>query len=560
MLLSLLCPDALPKNLFFFDFSIAPALMLYSYIPAIVVSFLIGLFVMFKTKFSLQGKLLFLISISFSLWVLNYVLQWTIAYVNPDFFSWLLTPIPMLLMFFFTAYFVYAFLEKKDIPFRYKIISAILFLPVLLWLSTDNNMSYFDLTKCEGVAGNLWKYIYFLEAIIIITIVIIGIIKFRSVKNDQHFRKVIIFLTIGASSFLAISWLSDVLGEWTNQYQLNFIGPIGMVVFMGLLAYIIVQYKAFNIKLIGANALVVALVILVGSELFFATSATNQILILITLALSLGFGYMLIKSVQLEVQRKEQLQEMSDKLAIANDQLRKLDNAKSEFISIASHQLRTPLTAIKGFVSLMLEGSYGKVPVQQKDVLNKVYQSNERLIDLVEDMLNLSRIESGRMEYKFEKVKMEEVLQEIYDTFILKAKDHNLAFELVPPAQPLLEATTDRNKIREIISNFVDNAIKYTPQGGVKIKASHEGEMIRVAVTDTGIGIPKEEVPYLFAKFSRGKDVGRLNAGGTGLGLHVGKRMIEDLHGKLGVESEGEGKGSTFYVDVPMEIEESIKK
>ena len=135
---------------------------------------------------------------------------------------------------------------------------------------------------------------------------------------------------------------------------------------------------------------------------------------------------MLVKSVQLEVKRKEQLQEITDKLAEANDQLRKLDNAKSEFISIASHQLRTPLTAVKGYVSLLLEGSYGQVPTKQNDVLNKVYQSNERLVTLVEDMLNLSRIESGRMEYDFKKTKVEDLLQEIFDTFIIRAKEKNL--------------------------------------------------------------------------------------------------------------------------------------
>ena len=139
---------------------------------------------------------------------------------------------------------------------------------------------------------------------------------------------------------------------------------------MGFLAYLIVKYKAFDVKLLGAQALVLSLTILIGSEYAFADTTTNRILIGITLALSVIFGIFLVKSVKKENERKEELQVMSDKLSQANDQLRKLDNAKSEFISIASHQLRTLLTAIKGFISLLLEGSYGKLIPQQEDVLN----------------------------------------------------------------------------------------------------------------------------------------------------------------------------------------------
>lgn len=551
MSLNLLCPDAVPKNFYFFDFSVAPQLMLYSYMPAIIISALIGIYVMFKTKFSLEGKLLFAISASFSLWVFNYFFQWTIAYVNPDYVSWSLTPIFMVPMFLFTAYFAYSFLKKRDVPLFIKIIYGLLFLPVIILLPTQKNMQYFDLVNCEGVIGGLWQYIYTIEAIIILFIVLLGVIEFFSKKENQKSRWEIIILTVGTASFLTISWASDVMGEWTKEYQLNFIGPIGMVIFMGLLAFLIVKYKAFNIKMLATQALVVALVILIGSQYFYIQNNTNRILTGITLLLSLAGGYILVKSVEMEVKRKEQLQEMTDKLASANDQLRKLDNAKSEFISIASHQLRTPLTAVKGYGSLLLEGSYGKMSEKQKDVLNKMYQSNERLIALVEDLLNLSRIESGRMEYKFEPVKIEGVMQEIFDTFILKAKERKLSFEMLKNEKPLPEVKTDRNKIREIISNFTDNAIKYTPEGGVKLRAYEQDGKVVVAVSDTGIGIPKDEIPYLFEKFSRGKDVSRLNAGGTGLGLHVGIKMIEELKGRIWVESEGTGRGSTFFVELP---------
>jgi signal transduction histidine kinase len=337
-----------------------------------------------------------------------------------------------------------------------------------------------------------------------------------------------------------------------------------MPVFMGFLAYLIVKFKAFDIKLIGAQALVYGLVILIGSQFFFIQNNTNRILTGITLALAVGFGIFLIRSVKNEVKRKEELQTMTEKLAVANDQLRKLDNAKSEFISIASHQLRTPLTSIKGYASLILEGTYGTVDPKIIDPINKMYASNERLIQLVEELLNISRIESGRMEFIFEKKKVEFMIKELSDTFSILAKEKKLYLHIQLPKEPLPEIEVDGSKVREVISNLIDNSIKYTRRGGVTIKAEiwkgpsldkniPEADRVRIIISDTGIGIPETELPYLFAKFSRGKDTQRLHANGTGLGLYVGKNIIEAHHGRIWAESEGADKGARFIIELPIE-------
>ncbi|MEI8343536.1 MAG: HAMP domain-containing sensor histidine kinase [Candidatus Moraniibacteriota bacterium] len=333
--------------------------------------------------------------------------------------------------------------------------------------------------------------------------------------------------------------------------------------------------------------MVIALLILIGSQFLLIQNKISIILTGITFFLAIVFGYILIKLVEekdrqreaLEIankeisERKEQLQHMADSLAIANDQLRKLDNAKTEFISIASHQLRTPITAVKGFVSLILEGSYGEIGAGVQGALEKVYISSERLVALIEDLLNVSRIESGRMAFVFEKANVGKLLKELYDNFVLVAKEKKFYLELKLSETPLPEIVMDYAKIRELVSNFIDNALKYTEKGGVTIKAelkdegvvidengfviagkkSQFGKMVRITVSDTGIGIPKEEIPYLFKKFSRGKDVSRLHVGGTGLGLYVGKAIAENHHGQVWVESDGKGLGSRFIIEIPLE-------
>lgn len=267
---------------------------------------------------------------------------------------------------------------------------------------------------------------------------------------------------------------------------------------------------------------------------------------------------LLARSVEREVKRKEDLQLLSDRLAVTNDRLRELDQARAEFMSMASHQLQTPLTAIRGFASLLLEKSGGDLTPNQEDMIQKISVSSERMVQLVEEYLNLSRIESGKMEYKLEKWQTEDICQEVVDALALKAKKKNLSLTFHRPSEPLPEAMIDGPKVREVISNLVDNAIKYTPEGDVTLdilrrrrEASETSDWIRVIVSDTGLGISETELPHLFAKFGRGTNKERLKIKGTGLGLYIGKVMIENNGGKIWAESDGEDKGARFIIEIP---------
>ena len=357
-----------------------------------------------------------------------------------------------------------------------------------------------------------------------------------------------------------------------------------MTFFMAMLAYLIVKFEVFSIKLIGAQALVITLVILIGSQFFFIRSFTNQILTGITLTLIIVFGWFLIISVKKEIkqkeeleianqeitERKDQLQKMADSLAVANDKLRQLDQAKNDFVSMASHQLRRSPTVIKGFISMMIEGSYGEITQEVKEVLEKVYKSNEVQIIFVEDLLNISRLESGSLKFEFAKAKIEELCQDTINDLTLKAKENGLYLDYIKPKNPLPELIMDKGKIREVISNLVDNAVKYTKKGGVTLSVELcdkkqekclQKEHIRITVSDTGIGVPAEEMPHLFSKFSRGKDTTRLNANGTGLGLYVVKMMTEGNGGNVWIESAGKDQGSQFIIELPLEqSEETMAK
>jgi len=531
-----------------------PHLLYYSHVPSIVVSLFFGIFVYFKSGRSLLGKLLLLISLTFSIWTVFNLITWVTFDGRIYSFSWSFFEVLAVMLYFFTLYFTYVFIEEKDISFKTKLFFSVLVLPVIVafpWYYTTG----VDVTECNAIMNdNFLYYVYALKIAISLGMIFLLLSKYIKYRGEKIKKNKVALVGIGSLFFLlsfgSTQYLTDFI--FNNYYDPEFYGILAMNVFIGFLAFLIVRYKAFDIKLLGAQALVVALVILIGSQFAFINNPTNKILNGITLALSVVFGWFLIRSVKNEVRRKEELQLMSDKLARANDQLRKLDNAKSEFISIASHQLRTPLTAIKGFISLLLEGSYGAVETKIRDVLNKIYLSNERLIQLVEDLLNISRIESGRMEYKFVLGDIVKLVNDLQDTFMITAKNRGLSLTFAVPKEEIPPVEMDQAKIREVASNLIDNSLKYTQKGGVTVSVTQNGGAVRVIVSDTGIGIPKENLPYLFSKFSRGKDTSRLHAEGTGLGLYVGKNLVEMHHGKVWAESDGPNRGSRFIVELPL--------
>ena len=252
------------------------------------------------------------------------------------------------------------------------------------------------------------------------------------------------------------------------------------------------------------------------------------------------------KTLQKEVNRQTQ------SLRKANIRLEQLDKAKSEFISLASHQLRTPLSIIKGYISMILEGTWGETNQKQKEHLEKVYLSNERLIKLVEDLLTVSRIESGRLEFDLQPLALDNLTENIVKEFSQLVAKKGLYLKYIKPKKLLPKVKADPLKIRQVIQNLIDNALYYTKKGGATVSLKTEKNKVVFSIQDTGIGISSEEQVTLFEKFSRGKGVTRMHTEGTGLGLYLAAKLIQAHQGKIWVESEGKGRGSAFYFELPV--------
>lgn len=384
-------------------------------------------------------------------------------------------------------------------------------------------------------------------------------LKSSGKRNDQlSFVLVGIFVTC-----VLIITFNFIFPAFLNDSTFIPFGAFFIMPFILLTAYSIMRHGLLNIKVISTQILVFALATITFFEVVLSSDVTVIFYKGIEFGILLFFGLLLIRSVMREVHQREYIEKLAgelaqtnDQLKTANDKLKELDKQKTEFVSIASHQLRSPLTAIKGYSSMLLEGSFGPIEDRAKEAMEVVFRSSLKLINIIEDFLNITRIELGRMKYEISTFDLGKIVETVINDQIPNIKKKGLTSKLEKgESDDTYLISADNGKITQVISNLIDNSIKYTPQGEIKARIENlliSGKgVIRFSISDTGVGIDQETLPRLFDKFVRADDAGKTNITGTGLGLYVAKQIVESLGGKIWAESEGKGKGSTFIVEFP---------
>lgn len=239
-----------------------------------------------------------------------------------------------------------------------------------------------------------------------------------------------------------------------------------------------------------------------------------------------------------------------------------IERMKTEFVSLSAHQLRTPLSAVKWTLRMILDGDLGPITEEQRNFIEKTYKANERMIGLINALLDVARIEEGRYLHKSTLTDIEPVVQFVMNSYKEEIKRKKLRFKFKKPKLKLPKVKVDVEKIRLAIDNLLDNAIRYTPAGGeVTVSLKCVKKEIELSVKDTGVGIPKDQQKRVFTKFFRGVNVMRLETEGTGLGLFIAKNIIEAHGGRIWFESE-EKKGTTFHftLPIPEKFEEFLKE
>jgi len=512
-----------------------PGLLYYSHIPPAIIVLFFGIFILLKNKDNrLAGKVLFFISILFSLWVLLEGTIWFLYSSISMIFLWSLLGMLYASIHILSIYFVYTVIDKKDISLNKKYIFAILLLPIILLMPTKYNLTGFDAVNCQAIEGIYFiGYRYFIGIISIIWILILSCLRYK--KAERESKKQIFLLSFGIISFLLLFSWSEITGSLTENFEVTQYGLFGMPIFMAFLAYLIVKYRTFNIKLLATQALVTSLIILIGSQFFFIKTFTNQILTGITLLLSSIGGYMLARSVKREVQQREELA--------------KLLKSRENIVHLVSHKVKGSFTRTKCVFAEMIAGTFGVLPPKAKEIAKKGLDSDNEGIDTIDSILNASSLQAGLVKYNMKPVNFKEIIDEIVENKKLQAEIKGLKME-TKIKDGNYTVTADKFWLKEAILNLVDNAVKFTDTGKVTVGLKPQENKILFYVKDTGDGITDEDKKVLFTEGGRGKNSLLKNTNSTGYGLFSVKIIIEAHKGKVWEES-AVGKGSTFYVELP---------
>jgi len=439
-------------------------------------------------------------------------------------------------------------LDRKYMRSIFYIIPSIL---ALLVLSTNTIISGYEIVQ-NKVINPVFGPAELIYDLLVVSALVFGAgavaLKYKKVSSQE--KSQFIYLFIGLFLFALIAVLTNVVLTRYIENSPNYnlytrSGAFSIILVVLFSGYSIVKHRLLNLKIIATELFSLGISIFSLFQVLTSRTASELITSTAIFVILLCFIILLVRSVENEVKHREELE-------VANIKLKQLDDAKSEFISIASHQLRTPITAIKGFTELLLEGDLGEINKPVAEVIDEISQSNQHLIDLVDNLLNVSRIESGKINLNFEKNNIEEICQDIANTFAIKAKEKNLLFKFKKPDSFLPQILLDEKTIREAISNVVDNALRYTSKGEVSLNIANSKDKIQIIVKDTGIGIPEKQMSHLFSKFSRGANAIKHDISGMGLGLYVAKSMAEANGARIWAESDGEGKGSRFVIEIPV--------
>jgi len=516
---------------------------LFSFING-VIAIIFGLFVYFKNRKNLTNILFFLMNLGITIWSLSYC-QWLLMETEASALFWSkmlnfgATLIPILYL-----HWVFCLLnlvkKKKEI-----IITGYLITFVFLLFS----FTPYYIKSVEPVfsfnywpqAGLLYIFFLFLGYLGLIGYALYQLFKTRKITFGEKKTQI---------DYIILASIIGFGGGATNfplMFGIALFPPFGqplIAVYVVILTLAILKYHLFNIRVILTELLVgmmgvILLVLPFLMETFQLKLLTSAIFFFFCL-----FGYYLIKVTHREIKRRAEIEKLYKELKV-------LDKTKSEFISMASHQLRTPLSAIKGYVAMLIEGSYGKVSETAKEKLKSVSYSNERLIKIVNELLNASKIELGKMEFKKEKIQIEDLIQSCYEELKNGVEKKGLKFYFKKPKTALPKISVDSLKIRQVVLNLLDNALKYTQKGKIEIEVKKNDSKIQILIRDTGDGFTEEEKKSIFESFVRGRAGINHWIEGAGLGLYIAKKYIGLHQGKIWAESQGKGNGSTFYVELP---------
>ena len=519
----------------------------YSHLVPLTITVFLSIYVLVKTKFSSQAVIFTTFTTFFSLWLAGDFITWLSSNYDLVVTSWSQLDNINIIFFSLAAYFFATTIRNGNISKWEKLFLAIITLPGLYSTFTLSTAGSFDQAFCNvNNSDFLTQYKLFQEFVCIAYILIIGIIEIWKVRAEKAKRGQIILLGSSFSLFLAVFAITEYISSVASgaAYTTSLYGLFVLPLFLFITIFSIVKFEMFELRRIGTQLLVYVLVIMVATQFLFLENSTNRILNSITLILSIGFAYLLVKNIGTERNYLTQIEKLAKDLQLSNE-------GQSNLIHIMNHQIKGYLSKSRNiFAELRDEPEYGTTEAA-KHMIKEGFESLTEGVGFVQQVLNGSSAETGTLIYAKNRFDMRELVEETIKGQRASAEKAGLTYESKIDDGDY-KMIGDNVQIKECVRNLIDNSICYTKQGGLKIHLSRNDAKVLFTIEDTGIGIAPEDKIKLFTKGGRGKDSLRYNINSTGYGLAFVKAVVEAHKGRVWVDSKGTNHGSTFYMELPV--------
>jgi len=537
----MLCPWEPAQYLFFS--SNVPPLFYYSHGLSVIFALMFGFVLLLKARKVLSAKIFFIVTTLFSIWVILDLYIWATNNPSSVLMFWSIIILIEVLVYIFSIYFIYAFNEHKDISFRQKLLMSILVLPIIVALPTSLTLVGIDVDYCDATEGFIAKYYsYIVEILSIFWILFFAIRSYRK-SLEVNTKKQIVFSTLGVMFFLFAFSFGNIFSSFSENWNYSQFGLFAMPILIGIISYMVVRFHIFNLKLIATQVLMATIWILVLGILFIRTIDNVKIVTALTLILVTVAGDLLIKSVAKEIKQREELAKL-------NLELKDLIQQRENLVHLVTHKVKGSFTRSKYIFAGILDGTFGDVNEEIKKRAEQGLESDNMGIETVDLVLSVANMQKGIVKYDMKEFNLKDLVSKTVSEKRIAAEAKGLKVEEV--------ATEDANILgdafwlKEVVNNLIENSIKYTKEGKIIVELEKNGNKVLLSVKDTGVGITPEDKKGLFTEGGRGKDSVKMNVDSTGYGLYSVKLIVDAHGGRVWAESEGIGKGSTFFVELPV--------
>jgi len=519
-----------------------PNLLYYSHIPALTVSLVFGLYILKNTKSSdyLMMSIFWLTLLTDFLLISN-IFVWVNKNASVVIFTWII----VLLVYYcipFIAYRVSRLFLSSTKNFFWSDILLLISLPIYsLFILSKTYLGGFEYNSCELIENsNYQTYIITFTYALFFLLIIANIFRALIKKSDINTKKAVTISVFGLLFFLANFFFIFQISYFSENYNLELYAFLGLPIFIALLSYSIIKYKILNIKLLGAQALMWTIALLVGSQLFFIKTTTNFVLTGFTLLIVAGAGFFLVRSVK-------KVDEQRELLEIAN-------NNQQSLIHFISHQLKGFFTKSKMIFAGVLEGDFGEQNPMTLEMAKTGLASDDNAVAMIQNILGASNLKTGVTSYNFKNINLTEIIKKIVSIFDEEMGKKGLVYEKNITNDPLV-CFADETQIDQVFKNLIDNSLHYTPTGKIEVSlgvSPENNNKILFTVKDTGVGLSESDKAKLFTEGGKGEESLKVNTNSTGYGLYIVKKIVEGHRGRIWAESEGRGHGSKFCVELDL--------